>query len=149
MRSETRLLSGTLSRSGVNGKVSFDLADRANNVLICLLPLRHCWPYSMIICFQSYAQADPELFLQQSEDDCASPKLWCEVICCGESMYVWFTAHGNRGVSASQIFKRCVVLPWEVEKEKKNLTLRQQNRRAYPLESLRSADLLFPENGST
>ncbi|CAG00189.1 unnamed protein product, partial [Tetraodon nigroviridis] len=36
----------------------------------------------------------------------------------------------------------------EVE-EQKNLTLGQQNRRAYPLDSRRSRDLLFPANDLT
>lgn len=61
---------------------------------------------------------------------------------------VFHSARTVRCVCRPDFHTLCGPAPPEV-KEQKNLTLRQQNRSAYPLDSRRSRDLLFPANDST
>lgn len=53
-------------------------------------------------------------------------------------MSMCFAAHGNRGVSARQIFTHCVVLPPEVRRSTSPFVNRAGERRESSLETLAS-----------
>lgn len=61
---------------------------------------------------------------------------------------VFYSARSARCVCSPDFHTLCGPALPEV-KEQKNLTLRQQNGRVYPLDSRWSRDLLFPANDST
>lgn len=84
-----------------------------------LFRLQQCRRLSFVTCFLRYAQIELflRLFPQQSADESAS--LICHVMQFVVGKHVCFIAHGNRGVSAEQIFTCCVVLPQEVRRRRR------------------------------
>lgn len=113
----------------------FSLANR--NILmllnarhfICfqLFGLHQSWPLSFTTHFQRYAQTESILSYSYNKAGVIlhlSFVMWSHSL--WEHMHVCFIAHGNRGVSAEQIFTCCVVLPQEVRR-------RRRRRRTSPL----------------
>lgn len=141
--------SGTLLTftSDVNWKFSFDLAEWTQCwtpdkfVYFQLFRLHPCWPYMLTLLPVSRVMHSKVWVIPTAEWGwfCIS-QLWCEVICWGKT-HMSYCAWKPRCVCCGPDFHTLCGPASRGEEKKRNLTLHQQNRRVYSLESRWSTDL--------